>query len=204
MAWTTISNALVAVGAKPFATTVQALRDNPVAIAEFATGAPVDQAAWHPYDMANVGDGAIGKFYDFAIDGAVTAVETPAFVAGYEYAVRVLSLSATAVLGLTIEMYRQTDAAYTTVLTYTGNVSSGANGSGGWLFPFAGVSSRRHAIEVFEPWAENGSTINLAIDGASTFEVADTTQQIIGKARFSWGSNSDAGTMRLYRRRIVM
>ena len=28
MAWTTISNALVAVGAKPFATTIQALRDN--------------------------------------------------------------------------------------------------------------------------------------------------------------------------------
>lgn len=39
-AWTTISNALVAVGAKPFATTVQALRDNPSAIAEGATGAP--------------------------------------------------------------------------------------------------------------------------------------------------------------------
>lgn len=39
-AWTTISNALVAVGAKPFATTVQALRDNPIAIAEGATSAP--------------------------------------------------------------------------------------------------------------------------------------------------------------------
>jgi len=33
-AYTTISNALVAVGAKPFATTIQALRDNPIAIAE--------------------------------------------------------------------------------------------------------------------------------------------------------------------------
>jgi hypothetical protein len=32
--FTTISNALVAVGAKPFATTVQALRDNPIAIGE--------------------------------------------------------------------------------------------------------------------------------------------------------------------------
>jgi hypothetical protein len=39
-AWTTISNALVAVGAKPFATTIQALRDNPIAIAEGASGAP--------------------------------------------------------------------------------------------------------------------------------------------------------------------
>jgi hypothetical protein len=40
MAWTNISNGLVAVGAKPFATTIQALRDNPIAIAEGATGAP--------------------------------------------------------------------------------------------------------------------------------------------------------------------
>ena len=32
--YTTITNALVAVGAKPFATTIQALRDNPIAIAE--------------------------------------------------------------------------------------------------------------------------------------------------------------------------
>ena len=40
MAWTTISNALVAVGAKPFATTVQALRDNPVAIADGDINAP--------------------------------------------------------------------------------------------------------------------------------------------------------------------
>lgn len=39
-AWTTISNALVAVGAKPFATTIQALRDNMAAALEGATGAP--------------------------------------------------------------------------------------------------------------------------------------------------------------------
>jgi hypothetical protein len=39
-AWTTISNGLVAVGAKPFATTIQALRDNPIAIAEGAANAP--------------------------------------------------------------------------------------------------------------------------------------------------------------------
>ena len=44
MAWTNISNALVAVGAKPFATTVQALRDNPVAIAEGDATAPRIQA----------------------------------------------------------------------------------------------------------------------------------------------------------------
>jgi hypothetical protein len=38
--WTAISNALVAVGAKPFATTIQALRDNIIALGEGASGAP--------------------------------------------------------------------------------------------------------------------------------------------------------------------
>ena len=41
-AWTTISNALVAVGAKPFASTMQALRDNVIAAFE---GDPTAQAA---------------------------------------------------------------------------------------------------------------------------------------------------------------
>lgn len=41
-AYTTITNALVAVGAKPFATTVQALRDNPIAIAEADATVPLN------------------------------------------------------------------------------------------------------------------------------------------------------------------
>jgi hypothetical protein len=49
-AWTTITNALVAVGAKPFASTMQALRDNPVAAFEgdptaVAAGVTLRQAA---------------------------------------------------------------------------------------------------------------------------------------------------------------
>jgi hypothetical protein len=39
MAWTDIDNALVSVGALPFATTIQALRDNPIAIANGDLGA---------------------------------------------------------------------------------------------------------------------------------------------------------------------
>lgn len=45
MAWTNIDNALVSVGALPFATTIQALRDNPIAIANGDEGAPRVQAA---------------------------------------------------------------------------------------------------------------------------------------------------------------
>jgi hypothetical protein len=45
MAWTNIDNALVSVGALPFATTIQALRDNPIAIANGDAGAPQIQTA---------------------------------------------------------------------------------------------------------------------------------------------------------------
>lgn len=44
-AYTNISNGLVSVGAKPFATTMQALRDNPLAIAEGDALAPRIQDA---------------------------------------------------------------------------------------------------------------------------------------------------------------
>jgi hypothetical protein len=45
MAWTNIDNSLVSVGALPFATTIQALRDNPIAIADGDAGAPRVQTA---------------------------------------------------------------------------------------------------------------------------------------------------------------
>lgn len=92
MAWTTISNALVAVGAKPFATTIQALRDNPIAIAEGASGAPVNQAAWHPFDKVTVGDAATGVIYDFATNGAQASV-TANFADGYDYMIHLVGLS---------------------------------------------------------------------------------------------------------------
>lgn len=83
--WTTISNAAVAVGGIPSSTTVTALRDNPVAIAEAATGAPIDVNNWHPVDKVTVGDGKTGIIYDGAINGTVSNVTTPMFEDGWEY-----------------------------------------------------------------------------------------------------------------------
>lgn len=98
-AWTNITNALVAVGAKPFATTIQALRDNPIAIAEGQPGAPVPSTGWHPYNMVNVGDGATGRFYDFATNGATGSIVSPTFEAGYDYWLRWVNLSVNTVSG---------------------------------------------------------------------------------------------------------
>lgn len=83
--WTAISNASVGVGGIPSSTTMTALRDNPAAMAEAATGAPAIFAGWHPVDKVTVGDGKTGLIYDFTNNGTVAEVVTPAFEDGYEY-----------------------------------------------------------------------------------------------------------------------
>ena len=62
MAWTAISNALVAVGALPFATTIQALRDNPIAIANGDAGAPRVQLPAISGALAVVPLGSVGSY----------------------------------------------------------------------------------------------------------------------------------------------
>jgi hypothetical protein len=65
---------------------LQGLSDNPHALNEGATDAPIAAGVWHPYDMVNVGDGATGKVWDMAIDLAVASpITTPTFEAGYDY-----------------------------------------------------------------------------------------------------------------------
>lgn len=74
--FTSISNALVAVGAKPFATTVQALRDNPIAIAEDDPTAPkirrrllISNAAATTQTFIGLGDYSGVEFFIFATIG---------------------------------------------------------------------------------------------------------------------------------------
>jgi len=111
-------------------------RDNPIAIAEGSTGAPYAQSGWHPYDGVTIGDGADGVFYDFTVDGAVSSVETPNFVDGYEYQIYYNGLTVSSgapTLGL--QFYREVVAAYSA--THTVGISGGLSTStpvGGSLF----------------------------------------------------------------------
>jgi hypothetical protein len=91
--WTAISNPAVAVGGIPSSVTVTALRDNPEAMAEAATGAPVIFAGWHPVDKLTIGDGKDGLIYNHAVDGNVLSRVSPDFADGYEYKFLVLGLS---------------------------------------------------------------------------------------------------------------
>ena len=64
MAWTNIDNALVSVGALPFATTIQALRDNPIAIANGDAGAPkVQNVALAPIFVGAMAAPTAGSTY---------------------------------------------------------------------------------------------------------------------------------------------
>lgn len=89
------------------------MRDNPIAMAEGAVGAPYIAAGWHPYDGVTIGDGADGVIYDFDVDGAVASVQTPDFVDGYEYLILFKSLNQPA-SNRNISWYQETSASWGT------------------------------------------------------------------------------------------
>ena len=73
------------------ATLMQALADNPTAISEGAVGAPY--LGLQPYNGVLVDDVNDGLIYDFAVDGAVSSIQTPELESGYLYTVRVINFS---------------------------------------------------------------------------------------------------------------
>jgi hypothetical protein len=123
--WTIISNAAVAVGGIPSSSTVTALRDNPSAMAETSSGAPVVFAGWHPVDKVTVGDGKTGLIYDYAVSGVVAEVVCPDFQDGYEYRVigHMLESNYSGQVRLGLYSYFETDAVYRRVI-FSGQFSS--------------------------------------------------------------------------------
>ena len=177
-----------------------ALRDNPLAIGEGASGAPINQAFWHPYDSALVGDGNDGEFYDFATDGSSTAMETPTLTAGYDYAIRIEALSmAGGTDPFSLDVYAETSAAWLTVATTAAvpapNQFYGMLGINAPMLSWYGWS----AYEVL-------ASID-ATDGANAVTFTpqgSTTQQRVTKLRISAVGGTDSGKLFLYRRRSLL
>jgi hypothetical protein len=196
--WTTISNAAVAVGGIPSSSTVTALRDNPVAIAGAATGAPVVVAGWHPVDKTNVGDGAAGLIYDNAVNGNVAEVVTPDFEDGYEY--RLIgtqlthSIAPPASRTLSIQAFRQTAASYVTAYTTATSVNTTTFFHIDAEFVFPRLALQTHLIRVM---ATNG----LSLDGNANGAFATSTEKIL-RAKFLFSSgNVASGKIYMFRRR---
>lgn len=197
--WTTISNAAVAVGAIPSSSIVTALRDNPSAVAESSSGAPVMVSGWHPVDKVSTGDGKTGLIYDHAVTGTVASVVTPDFVDGYEYRVVALDVSHNDTLNqrrLQIEAFKETDATYRLVQ----QSDDGASGSQFGLhieFYFPRIASTAHfaLMAAYRTGSYNGS---IALSSV----MYDPPAQKILRARVSFTSGSiNAGKVWLFRRR---
>lgn len=179
------------------------LRDNPIAMAEMATDAPVLASGWHPYDMVAVGDGADGVIYDYSVDGTVASVETPNFSDGWEYRLVFLDISpSSGTPDLEIEMYRETGAAYDTassIFTTSGAVSNTYTGYLDFFLPRVSRNSHMAQPSTFVEGAGGGTYFTTA--ATSHGFVADK----IGKARVSWSSgNIDGGKIHLLRRRDTL
>ena len=199
--WTTISNAAVAVGAIPSSSIVTALRDNPSAVAESSSGAPVMVSGWHPVDKVSTGDGKTGLIYDHAVTGTVASVVTPDFVDGYEYRIIALDLRHNAALvgtdrRLQMEAFKQTDAAYRLLKqSDQGNNTQDFGFHAEFYFPR--LESTAHFVMTMT--YRNGSfSSGIDVDSA----MYDTPAQKILRARISFtGDSISAGKVWMFRRR---
>lgn len=198
--WTTISNAAVAVGAIPSSSVVTALRDNPSAVAESSSGAPVMVSGWHPVDKVSTGDGKTGLIYDHAVTGTVASVVTPNFVDGYEYRIIAHGLSHdSGTNGLNISFFLETDATLSQV-----EQIGDAGTTSLWGFDMEILLPRipkTNHIARISAYVGNNPT-------GSTTGVYDATVQkvLYASIRFrtsggSFGANIDAGKVWMFRRR---
>jgi len=163
-----------------------ALRDNPIAAREGATGAPYEASAWHPHDGVTIGDGATGLIYDQSVHGTVATLETTAWADGYEYRFIYEGLrhNSGSNQSFRVEFYKSADASYVSAINIGGLASSGSD--------FNGYS------EVYRPRILL-ATVNLVsalnIGAAVNFDIIPTKltgSNKFGKARFSYTGGSIA------------
>jgi len=186
--WTTISNALVAVGAIPRSTVITALRDNPSAIAESASGAPINVCGWHPYDKVTVGDGKDGVIYDFSVSGALSNVETPNFVDGYEYRLFGIPFGFSA-----IELYREVVADW--VGSSTGTISVGWHD---YVISMPRVPKTAHLMT--GAFSRTGTNTGVSVAAKFPTGTDGGTGRKILKARFT-GTGASSAKIWMFRRR---
>lgn len=211
--WTALSNSAVGIGGLPSGATVTALRDNPVAVAEGATGAPLLSSGWHPYDAVTVGDGVTGELWSFAADGVVQYVTTPTLEAGYDYKLICLGISFNGTSNqFTFNGYLTTNAAW----------PAASAGFGMWDIPTTAsytvdaefvverpmIARLGHtAIYTEPPLISTGITASRATVyvGFTGNPIIHNTRQTVSMLRFGGNTNSmDAGAIYLHRRKNAL
>lgn len=146
-------------------TLVQALADNPVAMAEGDDTAPVVQAGWHPYDKVTYGDTNDGLLWDFDVDGNSNAVSLN-FTNGYEYRIHVLNLKGSSG-GYDLEIFAQGLGTYNTAWTVS-NLNASASYHAIYDLVLPRKSSDIHYVLQAGSWhvsgtpSETGNVISLS------------------------------------------
>lgn len=179
-------------------------RDNAIAIGEGDSTAPVNAACWHPYNKVTASDSNDGKFYDFAIDGLVANRETPTFVDGWEYRIRMVGIShnSGASQDFRLELFRETTAAYGNIGVMVAAAAAATAFNAVIEIPTARLAVHSH-YGVASISNNPGSTNNLNFGAPNFFSQSLVTAQKIGKARISFAAGSiDAGQMFLDKRRV--
>lgn len=169
----------------------RALRDNPLAMAEGATGSPYIQQAWHPYDGVTVGDGATGLIYDFAVHGVVASVSTPNFEDGYEYRLRFSRFGHNSGSNqqMQIYLYRETSASSTSPESISASVNN--------------ASYMHGFVEIYRPRVgEQYTSMFSSVVGKAYHNQYDlTTAQNVLYVIANWTSGSIySGTIHMQRR----
>lgn len=199
--YTTIGSGSLAVGKPATSTIALALRDNPLAIAEGNSSAPVLASAWHPYDKVTVGDANNGLVYDFAVSGAVATITSPDFADGYEYQFLFVGIgSSTTPDDFRIELYRATTAAYSTAATFVNSASNPVRGTVAIYTPRFSVNAHFFETKATVIAASNtyGATTNTVT------AILHTTAQKLLRVRFSFSTgNVNAGKLYMMRRLAI-
>ena len=200
MAWLTLINALFLPGKPILGSTGIALRDNIEAGHRAAAGAPIGiNAGWHPYDRTVISGTETGLIYDFGVHGAVSAIDTPDFEDGFEYALVVRGLSRSGAIGteLILSLYLATSASWAQVFSNGGGDPTATQDAYLEILT-PRIVSRIHPVNAFA--RSNGSG---EVNSAGSVLLYNATAQKIGKARLSsFSATIDDGKVYLYRRGI--
>jgi len=177
---------------------------NLAASLEADSTAPVNQGNWHPYNKVTNGDSNDGKFYDFAVNGLQTTVVTPDFVDGYEYRVEWYGISHNngANQDFRVEFYREAGAAYNAAFVMLAAQAAATLLTGQIELPNVRLSRQWN----YCPWWIANTTANdTTSTNALNMVNRMTTAQKVTRLRFGFAAGSiDAGTMFLFRRRLIV
>lgn len=182
----TVSNTAIASGKPLTLQQGRALRDNPIAFREGASGVAYEASAWHPHDGVTIGDGATGMIYDQSVHGTVATLETPAWADGYEYRFIYEGLrhNSGSSQSFRVEFYKSADASYASAINIGGSTSSGSDYNG---------YSEVYRPRILLATVNLVSALNIGADVSFyIIPIKLTGSNKFGKARFSYTGGSIA------------